>query len=164
MNQNLVALSVNVARAYEIAQAGGHSVSLIASKDEDCQEMINENCQTLREFYGMDSSNYSDIVMELHKIGVNDILMSYSDRKYETVEDIQKRVNECKKNQNMPEFTLKTVNNSLLKSAIDKLNLSIRQVNSIIAVSKTIAKLGKSKEVLPEHLAEAIQYQSMPLK
>jgi hypothetical protein len=158
MNQNLIALSVNVARAYEIAKAGNHSASLIPSKDEYCQDMIDENCKSLRGFYGIGDSMNSDIVVELHKIGAQDILLSYSNRS-ETIGDINKRISECKESTDMPELKLTGANLSLLKAAIDKLNLSIRQTNSILAVSCTIAKLSKNKEVGPEHLAEAIQYQ-----
>ena len=163
MVQNLIALSVNISRAYEIAKAGGHSMAIIFNQETakaDCIELkMQYNAETLRAYYEAGESLQSDIVVELHNIDSTQIIASYSNR-FETMGDINERVEACKKSEVEPEIKLAGANLSLLKSATDKLNLSIWQVNSILAVSQTIAKLSFSKEVKPEHLAEAIQYQS----
>ena len=57
--------------------------------------------------------------------------------------------------------TINTIGQTLLKAAMDKLNLSARAYDRILKVSRTIADLEGSEDIKPEYLAEAIQYRSL---
>jgi magnesium chelatase family protein len=56
---------------------------------------------------------------------------------------------------------LNATGQTLLKTAMTKLNLSARAYDRILKVSRTIADLAASDAILPEHVAEAITYRNL---
>lgn len=98
----------------------------------------------------------------------------------ESSSEIKKRVNAARNIQNerfkgsgfffnsqmSPEMIRKTVplcgsSKKIIENAVEKLRLSARAYDRIIKVSRTIADLSDSSEVLPEHIAEAVQYRRL---
>lgn len=58
-------------------------------------------------------------------------------------------------------YPVNAAGQKLLKTVMEKLNLSARAYDRILKVSRTIADLAESDEIKTEHLAEAIQYRNL---
>jgi len=50
---------------------------------------------------------------------------------------------------------------ALLRQAITRLNFSARAYHRVLKVARTIADLAGSKNILTQHIAEAVQYRRM---
>lgn len=57
-----------------------------------------------------------------------------------------------------------TQGQNILRQAFNNLNLSARAYNKILKVARTIADLESSEKILPQYIAEAVQYRNMDRK
>jgi hypothetical protein len=158
-------LFCNLSRAYEIALLGGFKIRLIKSNNVDNRYLSSNDLIILSNlFAGVDfifEDDFEDnelnsilIHIELNMPDFNSII---SIRNCETVNDIFKRVNDAQRNI-LPEFKLTESGKALLGTAFSRLQLDLNQLNSIVEISRAIARLAGSKEIKLEYLAEAIQY------
>jgi len=76
----------------------------------------------------------------------------------EKSEDVRKRVVTAKERLMSSNITLNDQGKRFLRSANAKLNLSARSYFKVLEVSRTIAVLAGSDEILSKHIAEALQY------
>ena len=53
---------------------------------------------------------------------------------------------------------------TLMRGAFDALGLTARSYDRILRVARTVADLAGSAEILPEHIAEAVQYRTYNLE
>lgn len=152
---NLISASVNISRVYEIAKTGNHTVKLIPSEGVSVYDI-----QLLNDFYEFpNTEGHCDMYCEVY-IDYSEISTLFNGRKYETKEDIEQRINQSNKNE-IPLREISPSCQSLLKAAITTLNLGLRDTLAVIEVSLTIARMEGSKDIKLQHIAEAIQYQSI---
>lgn len=158
---NLIGVSANVARAYEIAQVGGHSISFAYFSDkDDTERTVNpKDIKLMLNFYGLTASIDGDLIVEVIRPTFDDILAAKSGR-FETLDEIMERVNKAKAFPRPP-LDLNSVCMSLFKIAYERLGLSLYEVEIINRVAQTIAQMAFCKEIKPEHVAEAIQYRAI---
>lgn len=149
--QNLIGLWVNLSRAYEIAKLGGLSIQVVYETDYISGK---DDYSLIKEFYkDVEFKAQGDIVVEITKPD------NYNPkRQFETLEDINKRIEKSKK-QALPTEFANDACNQLLKVATQRLNLSLKDVQSVKEIAGVIAQAGLSKLIQTEHVAEAIHYQ-----
>lgn len=153
-NPNLIAVAANLSRAYEIAQNGDFSIKIIPGNDN----VSHKDIQMIRGFYNLPARNEGDMIIELC-YSPQDIMNAYSS-KYETLDDINKRIEAYRNDQTEVDVRIGGAGEQLLKGAIDRLELGISDVDCIRKMASVIAKMGGSKKIQVEHIAEAINYKA----
>lgn len=158
---NVIGLHCNVGRIYEIHKVGGHSVSFCYYSDsEDKERSVNpKDIKMIAEFFGIEPVKDGDIQCEIVRPSFDYVLASIN-RKYETMEDINTRIETALKFP-LPELsTIEDGSYTLLKTAYDRLNLAVYEVELIQCMAQTIARMDYSDRIKVEHIAEAIQYRA----
>ena len=120
-----------------------------------------------------------DLHVEVTPVSYDEL--SSNEKSYESSEAITERVVQARKiqeqrfekldgiycNAQMPGRMVREVcqinqaGTTLLKAAMEKLQLSARAYDRILKVARTCADLANSEDIAIEHLAEAIQYRSL---
>ena len=149
--KNITQYWPNLSRAYEVALAGGHTISLFYDS-QSYPNAVEDLPLILKNFTGVTFKNNGDILVELYKPDSIDKLDFP-----ESIESIVKRV-EIIKDFEVVDTKITTASQSLINTAYDRINLSVSRVENVMKVAKTIAKFGKSDSIKIEHIAEAIQY------
>lgn len=141
----------NLSRAYEIAKLGNLSIQVVYGK-----EYLKgaEDYQLIKEFFkGVEFSINGDIIFEIFE-------PEYSNNhRCEPMETVENRILQGSNNP-IPKNITSDNGRQLLKVAVDRLNLSLKDIERIEKISIAIAQLENSDVVKLEHLAEAIQYRS----
>lgn len=153
---NIIGLWTNLSRVYEIAKLGGLSIRVVFDKD-----YINgfKDYELIKAFYkDVNFSIDGDIVFELTAPEIS----SYPSRKnqFETLEDIEKRIEKAKNNILPSEFSGDSCH-TLLKTAINRMNFSLSDTEKVKEIAGIIAKLDGTVRIQVEHIAEAVQYRCL---
>ena len=169
---NIVQYAPNLSRAFEIAMAGSHTLGLMLNWEasnitypEAAKITYLEDVKLIRSYYNLtEQPDYPDMIMELVVPHHTSVFAALFDNRGETLEDIIKRINEYHDFGSPTKPQLHNASRNMLKSAIEKQQLGLRDVDQVLRVSQTIAGLaGCVNEILPEHIAEAIQYKCVSI-
>ena len=141
---------------------GGHSVALawtdtesdLPAEQRRAYEQPFRKVPTIHETGGIVPIEEADMIVEITRPDIGQLF-----RKSETLSDISERVEKATEN-GYCLSDLSDVCYHLLKTASKKLQLFPVHIKRIIGVAQTIAQLDGSTIIEPQHLLEAIQYQS----
>lgn len=159
-----VKLSLQLARAMEIAIVGKHRISVYANLD-DYPTAKNDVKTALTSYSGINNDraiivdNNAHLMIEVVKPEFDNLFSI----QFETLKQIQDRITEARRN-SKPSQDIPNTAKALLKTAYERLNLGVNQIDSIINVASTIAQLEGKDKIETQHIAEAIQYQCIDLE
>ena len=149
---NLVGLWCNLFRAIEIAKTGGYSISV--HFDQEYKNGFDDYLSIKNFCEGWFDNFVSDGDMKIEIVKPQ----SYERKgKWETLECISNRIEKTLQFQT-PELKLCDSSEILLKTATQRLDLSLSQVEKIKQIAITIAQMDFSKTIQAQHIAESIQY------
>jgi len=149
---NLTGLWCNLFRAIEIAKTGNYSISVYFDQEYrngfDDYVSIKTFCKGWFDNFVSDG----DMKVEILKP------QSYEIRgKWPTLEDISDRIEKTLQFQ-APELKLCDSSERLLKTAAQRLDLSLSQIEKVKQIAITVAQMDFSKTIQAQHIAESIQY------
>jgi hypothetical protein len=162
-SDNVCGIYSNLSRAYEIALLGGFKIRLIKSNNIDDHIPKDIDLDLIKSFFAgvefTDKESDLDSVILHIEVTMPSFDMIVTTRKSETVNDHFRRANDAQVNE-LSIFKLSESGRALLKTAYERLNLTLNDLDSIVSTSQVISRLHGSKEIKVEYLAEAIQYHS----
>lgn len=149
--KNLLGLYPNLSRAIQIAKLGDYSVSVYY---DDTYKNGLEDYKLIKNFCSGWFDNFvvnGDIKIKIEKP------FNYETKiKFKSLEEISIEIEKISQISN-PLIILDSTSELILKTAIDKLELSLAQIDLIKKFSATIAKMDNSEIIQAYHIAEAIQ-------
>ena len=161
INLSPLQLYPNIGRAYEVIKAGFHDYVLIPPVlTPDDYPYCKADFDLILEFFSIEPRRGPQPQLFIEVVPFTWSLAQSRDT--ETLEDVNKRVEAAVKFSR--EHVITGPDNpglTLLKTATERLSLSASEVGNILAVSKTVAALDLSDKIRVEHVAEAIQYNSI---
>jgi len=162
MQFNPIAFAENLSRVYEISRCGDHTIKVINPENSDGHYLTTKDLDLICGYFGIESHDDADMYIEVPKPEAAQMLMALANSgRYETIEDVNARIKAYSKHP-FPEFdrTLGKAEN-LLKQAISKLDLDFNEIMKVLNVAETIAQMSGANKYSVEHIAEALQYQSV---
>lgn len=153
---SIIGCWINLSRAYEIAKLGGFKIKIVFDK-----EYINgfNDYELIKAFYGPENfSSEGEIIVEITPPEYSTISPKRKGQ-FETLEDIRKRIEQGRTHLKSFEFASESCE-SLLKSASNRLNFSLNDIEMCKQIAAVIAQLDNGGDILVEHIAEAIQYRA----
>jgi hypothetical protein len=160
--ESIIGLWPNLDRAIEIAGVGDYSIEVIFNVDDYPAGV--DDYKTIKEFYS-ELTYTIPFVAQDGDLTVEIVCpYDYEQLKHRfQLDDVERKINNAKLSNVFPTEFSHSACNTLLKTAKDKLNLSLKQVEHIKKVAATIARLELSPKIDTVHVAEAIQYNVPPM-
>ena len=151
---NIISCWVNLSRAYEIAKLGGLKIKIVFEKD---YKNGFDDYQLIKAFYGPEIfSSTGEMVVEITPPQLSDM---YPKRATETRKDLRIRIEQGRMKLKSYKFASESCE-TLLRTAVNRLNLSLSDIEIVKEIAAVIAQLDKGGDIHTDHLAEAIQYRS----